>query len=305
MTSASPKSGQLSDEVDVSVIVPAWNAAPHIRCQLQALACQDYSGEWEVIVADNGSDDATHEIVAQSRELLRNLQLVDASHRRGAASARNRGAQAARGRYLAFCDADDVVAPWWLRGLMSDADRHSISYGRFVFFRGDPPSPGVCKEEVARQKDATLLTQPFGYLPFASSGSMIVDRVVFERLNGFDETYRTGEDVDFCWRAQYAGYTLGLAPQALAYIRLRDSPKSQFRQYRGYGRGEVRLYLDHARHGMPRSSVVRAFAVYGWLAAVGIVALVRRDPYYRFWVNALGRRCGRLSASLQYRRIYL
>jgi len=304
MSPVRPRPESDTPQLDVSVIIPALNVARYIGQQLEALARQDYAGSWEVIVADNGSVDETRDIVERSRDLLHNLQLVDASSRRGVASARNRGAEAASGRFLAFCDADDIVAPWWLRHLASEGRHHSICYGRLRFFRGEPPSPQKFSNS-SNEHDGGLLTHPFGYLPFASGGNMLVSRESFTALQGFDETYGAGEDVDFCWRAQYSGHTLGSAPEALIFIRLRESPKEQFRQYRGYGKGEVRLYRDHARHGMPRSSAARAVAVYGWLLAVGSVVLVRRDPHYRFWVNALGRRCGRLAGSWHYRCLYL
>ena len=291
-------------DVDISVVVPVLNAAPYIGRQLEALARQDFSGSWEVIVADNGSSDETREIVRRYGETMRNLCLVDASDHLGAAFARNRGASVARGRSLAFCDADDIVAPWWLRHLARKDSGTAIAYGRFIFFRDEAPDPDSYPE-TPEGETVGLLTHPFGYLPFASSGGMIVDHHIFDLLGGFDESYRIGEDVDFCWRAIYAGYKLGSIPQALTFIRLRSSARAQFRQYFGYGTGEVRLYRGHAQHGMPRSPITRALAVYVWLAAVGLVVLIRRDPFYRLWVNALGRRCGRMAGSWRYRRLYL
>jgi glycosyltransferase involved in cell wall biosynthesis len=284
------------------VVIPARNAGPYILQTLEGLATQDYEGDWEVIVVDNGSDDDTRHIVESSVHLLENLQVIDASQGRGVAFARNRGSEAARGQYLAFCDADDIAAPWWLRSLVSQGRRHSICYGQHAFFRDEPPDPAEFSPEGT---DDGLLVDPFGYLPFASGGNLLVHKTVVTQLNGFDEDYGAGEDVDFCWRAQYEGFTLGSARGALIFKRDRESARSQFRQYYGYGKGEVHLYRDHAGHGMPRASLLRAVAVYGWLIAIGVVALARRDPYYRLWVNSAGRRCGRLAGSLHFRRLYL
>ena len=66
--------------------------------------------DWEVVVADNGSDDGTRACVQRWSERHPRIHLVDASARRGAAAARNIGVRSARGRLLAFCDADDVEA---------------------------------------------------------------------------------------------------------------------------------------------------------------------------------------------------
>jgi glycosyltransferase involved in cell wall biosynthesis len=288
---------------DVSVVVPARNAASVLSAQLRALADQDFGGAWEVIVSDNGSTDDTRRVALDARARLPGLRVVDAGARPGVAVARNRGAEAATGRYVAFCDADDVVSPWWLSAFMEEGSRYTMSYGPLAFFTGDAPAPS--KEHIPPRRGTGLLVDPFAYLPFASGGNFLIDRSTLVALGGFREDYGAGEDVDLCWRAQYMRCTLGFAPQALVYIRQRRSSRAQFRQYFGYGRGEVQLYRDHRPYGMPRSSPARAVAVYGWLLSVGLVALARRDPYHRHWVNAAGRRCGRLAGSIAFRRLYL
>ena len=95
----------------ISVIVPVRNGMPWLEHQLSALSAQDVPVEWEVLVADNGSDDATRSCVERWSGRNPRLHLVDASARRGAAATRNIGVASARGSLLAFCDADDVVQP--------------------------------------------------------------------------------------------------------------------------------------------------------------------------------------------------
>src|ERR1700756_5684791 len=97
----------------LSVIIPCYNVGDNIAAQLEALAGQQWSEPWEVIVADNGSTDNSLQVVRECARRLPELRIIDASGKAGAAHARNVGARAATGDYLAFCDADDEVAPGW------------------------------------------------------------------------------------------------------------------------------------------------------------------------------------------------
>src|SRR5688572_25686543 len=91
----------------VTVIIPALNAAATLEYQLRAIRQQDQ--KVEVLVADNGSTDATCAI-AQAH----GARVVDASAQRGQAYARNVAAANTDASVLAFCDADDVVGNGWL-----------------------------------------------------------------------------------------------------------------------------------------------------------------------------------------------
>ena len=75
----------------VSVVVPVLNGMPWIEHQLMALAAQQLAVDWEVVVADNGSDDGTRSCVMQWSERYSRIHLVDASARRGEAAAKNVG----------------------------------------------------------------------------------------------------------------------------------------------------------------------------------------------------------------------
>ena len=108
------------------------DAAETVERQLEALAAQEVSQPWELVVADNGSRDETAAIVERYRDRLPELRVVDASYRRGQAHALNVGVAEARGAAVLFCDADDEVASGWL-GARSDALREH----EFVASRGD------------------------------------------------------------------------------------------------------------------------------------------------------------------------
>jgi GT2 family glycosyltransferase len=100
-------------EVDVSVIVPSYNAAGTIERCLGALQAQDTSASCEVIVVDSGTDSAAELVAARFPE----VRLLKLAERAFAGHARNLGAREARGSILAFTDADCVAEPGWIEAI--------------------------------------------------------------------------------------------------------------------------------------------------------------------------------------------
>jgi glycosyltransferase involved in cell wall biosynthesis len=98
--------------INLSVIIPAYNASATIGRTLTALANQDYSSNFEVIVVDDGSSDDTFSVVS-SFPAVRYVRQDNA----GPASARNHGARLAQGDLLAFTDSDCVPHSDWISQL--------------------------------------------------------------------------------------------------------------------------------------------------------------------------------------------
>ena len=97
---------------DLSVLIPCRNSADVLAEQLEALAAQQFAGRWEVVVADNGSTDATRAVAAAFAERLPGLRVVDASAARGPPPrVQRRRPRASTAAAIVFVDADDVVGP--------------------------------------------------------------------------------------------------------------------------------------------------------------------------------------------------
>ncbi len=90
----------------VSVITPAYNSAKYISDAIESVLFQTYSN-WEMIIIDDCSNDNTVEIVESFIEGEPRINLIKLNKNSGAGVARNAGLEMAKGRYIAFLDADD------------------------------------------------------------------------------------------------------------------------------------------------------------------------------------------------------
>ena len=219
--------------VKLSIVIPCFNAASTIAEQLDALAVQEWDESWEVVVADNGSDDGTLAVVEGYLGVLPSLTVVDASARGGSAYARNVGVKAASGEFIAFCDADDVVAPGWLAAIGGALEEHPFVASRFDTERLN--SPLLQKTRMNNQATGLRSYTYPEYLPHAGGCGLGVRRAVHELIGGFDESMMRLEDTDYCWRIQLAGIPLYFAADALMHIRFREGLRDSFRQAFLYG----------------------------------------------------------------------
>ncbi|HMQ32503.1 MAG TPA: glycosyltransferase [Chloroflexaceae bacterium] len=244
-----PRPAPAAAAVELSVIIPALNVAPVIGDQLAALAAQDWDGAWEVIVADNGSRDGTVEVARRYQARLPDLRILDASGRQGAAFARNVGAQAAQGEALVFIDADDIVAPGFLRAMAAALREHPFSAPRIDATSLNSAWAARLGEHPQYHGLMRYYNEPF--LHHASGCGLGMRRSLFLRLGGFDESLLRLQDTELCFRAQLAGVPMHFVPEARVAMRNRQSFRGMLRQARDWGKAEVSLVSRYRRMGGP------------------------------------------------------
>ncbi len=222
------------------------------------------------------------------------MRRIAAPEHQGSAHARNVGVAAARGTLIAVTDADDVVAPGWVRAMALALERYPCVGGRIV------PAGTSDIRQVAEG-----LHSAFHFLPFPIGANCAFRREVFERLGGFDVSFHPAcDDVEFFWRAQLEGFELGYAPNAVVHYTLRSGDDGEIRQMHGYATQHPRLFAKFGAHGMPRSSLRLAARDWAWIVAQTIPS--RRDPArLHLWRSRIAMRWGRARGSLQNRVLYL
>ena len=237
--------------LDFSIVVPSYGRPEKLRELLGALAMLDYpASRFEVIVVDDGSPTPLYSLVPRPGPLS-NLTLLTQKNL-GPSSARNRGAGAAQGRYLAFTDDDCRPQPAWL-GAMSAAlgeSESTVCGGRTV-----NGLPGNLYSEASQ----LLLDYLSAYYRkteapevFFPSNNLALSRAGFLKVGGFDATLRFGEDRDFCSRCASSGFAFAYAPDAVVHHSHDQTLRSFIQLHASYGAGTYAFRRGCVEKGLPR-----------------------------------------------------
>lgn len=305
MTNAATPSPQVRDAravpdaLAVSVVIAAFNAASTLEAQLDAIAAQEWTGVWELVIVDNASTDGTREIVEQTLAGWSRFRLIDATDGQGPAYARNVGARAARGQSLVFCDADDLVAPGWLAAMGDALAVHDFVSGPIELTRLNPG--WLAESRGGTGTDGLVWFE--GRFPFASSCNLGVNRALFLEQNGFDEALQVGEDIDLSMRLHLHGVDLTFAAGALIHYRYRPDLRATFERAIAYGAaGPSIAELWRARGGI---AVSRWKGLRNWVWLVRHLGLLRSRAGQARWLWVAGQRLGSLRGSWTVRRLYV
>jgi glycosyltransferase involved in cell wall biosynthesis len=228
-----------------SVVVPTYSRPRQLTTCLESLRELDASGgDFEVIVVDDGSPAPLDAVVDSFRAALE-VRLIR-QVKSGPAAARNTGAKAALGRYVAFTDDDCAPAREWLR----EFDR---------VFAGEPrclAGGGIVNalpENTFSTATQTIMTAVYRYYDehpecerLLSASNMAVAADDFRQLGGFSESFplAAGEDYDFCHRWLRGGRPIRYASAAVVSHAHSLTFAAFCRQHFRYGRG---LSQFHAR----------------------------------------------------------
>jgi glycosyltransferase involved in cell wall biosynthesis len=198
----------------VSVVMPAWQAELTVGAAVSSVRWQTYP-DLELVVVDDGSTDATADIVAAFGKSVRLVR----QGRRGIAASRNRGIAEARGELVAFCDADDLLFPNHIEALVDCYDRRGggiVTGNAWLFFRG-----GIHRGKTrhkGRFPHVRMQRQAILEQNFVSIMSLFPRRLVDE-IGPFQDGFTGAEDWEFWMRAIYAGHAVLHQPRPMALYR--------------------------------------------------------------------------------------
>jgi mycofactocin system glycosyltransferase len=258
-TVAHPRPPSGPSHRDVTVVIPVRDNLIGLQRLVASLR------GLQVIVVDDGSSEPV-----EPRDLAGvhcDVHLIRHDVSKGPAAARNAGAAASGTDFVAFLDSDVVPRRGWLEALLGHFCDPAVALvaPRIVgLHTADNP---VARYEAVRssldlgQREAPVV--PYGPVSYVPSAAIICRRRMLDDVGGFDETMRSGEDVDLCWRLVEAGARLRYEPIALVAHDHRTELGPWFFRKAFYGESAAPLSVRHP--GKTAPLVISRWTLVVWL----------------------------------------
>jgi glycosyltransferase involved in cell wall biosynthesis len=289
----------------VAVLIPVFNGANTVARAIDSVLCQRFDGEFEVIVVNDGSTDATAAVLAQYERRIRVLD----QQNRGPAHARNAAAALSTAKYIAFLDADDAFMPDKLTRtvpkLASDNEAAMLFHDAVALNRDgrEVATSCVSPESAHPPSMHEMLTRLWPIL----TSTVVMRRQTFQACGGFSEEFKFGyEDPDLWIRARERGRFIYVA-EPLTYYTLIEERTERMEKYltsqavffrrlrRRYGRAAEEL-IHHT---------VRNYT--NWLGYQGLLAMRAGElaEARRYFARILRRHPTHMKSALRYIRTFL
>ncbi len=214
--------------MNISIIIPAYNEENYIlHCLTRIIYCFKGKIEFEVIVVNNASTDKTQLIASK----INAVKTINLGKKVTVSSARNVGWEVAKFDNICFIDADVLLTNEWVDEYISfyeylENNRFTITGCRYELSE----DPGF----IERSWFSKIAESSEKYI---DSGNLITTKETLLKISGFDETLITGEDVDFCSRAQASSIKMLINRNFKAH-------------HEGYPKSLEQFYLRERWHGV-------------------------------------------------------
>ncbi|MBD1390553.1 glycosyltransferase family 2 protein [Neiella sp. HB171785] len=224
----------------VSIIIPVYNDLNAIQQTLAKLEQQSCDQAlFEILVVDNGSTDGSIEWLEQRSDvcLIKEHQRLASPY-----SCRNRGIEAASGRYIALLDSTCIPAKDWVSSAIKYLDEHpscDLFGGQVMFNFEDRVTAGKVYDSVTNVQMEYAIKQRKA----AKTANLWVRRNVFSNIGMFEEGVRSGEDMRWTGYCSEQGLLLEYCDSCTVFKYARSTSELLKKQIR-VGKGQVRLWQE-------------------------------------------------------------
>lgn len=290
-------------------VVVAVRRDARVRRLLVSLASQTMPREaYEVIVVENGSADLADTDGAYGITRYTHLD------RPNSAAARNAGLSLARGRFLLLTDADCVASPGWIEQMTARLAGGDVTAAGGPIVKHQPRTWAQRHAITVVDGQHKLSYLPALHLPYVAGANAGFVTSALREAGGFDESLRSGNDVDACYRLGLRGGQIGLAPNAVIEHDDRATVTAHFCRFYRYAVYQVLLYGKY-KHVSGKRYVLDTYPLRRAARAVTglpgcVVLLLRGDPEpisaaVLQLIEAAGVFCGDISGAIRFQQPYL
>lgn len=220
----------------ISIIIPAYNAVNLIKETLSSIKNQSYTN-WELIVVEDGSDDGTKKVINKFKSsVTQNVIYFRNDVNKGLPATRNVAASLASGNWIALLDSDDLWHRDHLLLLITAAQENQdcdLIYSSHYCF-SETIDNIIPDNNLSRKEENLAISLINGYI--IQPSAIMVSSNMYALIDGFDDSYRYGEDVNFIFRLLKEG------------CKFKDS-------------GSTTLYYRYNLNGLSRDQVNMSYGV--------------------------------------------
>jgi glycosyltransferase involved in cell wall biosynthesis len=206
----------------ISIIIPCFNAAPWLRETLDSALAQTHP-QLEIIVVDDGSGDESLSIAR--RYVPRGVRAVPQANA-GASAARNHGLRLAKGRYVQYLDADDLISPDKIAAqhqLLTRAGDDCIATCRWGRFIADIATAQFVDDEVFRDMEPMeFLLQHAKFAKMMHPSAWLAPKLLLERAGPWDERLSLNDDGEYFARVVLTAQRIAFCETGASYYRSRN-----------------------------------------------------------------------------------
>ena len=230
-----------------TIVIPTRHRPLLLAACLESIAASDYpTDRIEVIVVDDGGGSAEQAVEAVAGQLE---TVVLRCPGVGPAAARNRGGAEASGEILAFTDDDCRVRPDWLSALVAQLAGEGPRAAGGYTVNALPENRWSTASQRVIDIVYAFYNSDRRRVSFLATNNLAVPADAFRAAGGFDPTFRTAEDRDFCRRWLAGGLELVYVPEAIVLHAHSLTLGAFVRQHFAYGRGAFRFHQRAGQDG--------------------------------------------------------
>jgi len=237
-------------EGKVSIVVLNYNGKELLRKCLESILKETEYGNYEIIVVDNNSSDASVEMV---KKFFPELKLIQNKKNYGFSKGNNIGAKYGLrndAEFILFLNNDTEVTKGWLREMVKIAkskEEIGIVGPRFLF------PDGRIQKNCYKYRygfSHSLAPDKIMEVDCVTAACMLIKRRVIEKIGLLDESYYPiyFEDVDYCFRVKKAGFKIICTPNSIVYHHKGVTMEKLDWQYETYHTNRIRFILKHFPH---------------------------------------------------------